>query len=104
MKKLLFISIISIIAFGCSTVKPHIQHSEVTIVSQDTSKIWILNANHGPIIYNVWSQGLYGNNTKAYLVDSVEFAELSKNAVPCRCSDMTPKYANKQNVIFTSGK
>lgn len=101
MKKLLFLSFI---AFGCKTVKPYIQHSEVTIVTQDTSKIWILNNDHGPIIYNVWSKGLYGNKTKAYLVDSVEFANLRKKSVPCTCFDQSPKFASKQNLIFTSGK
>lgn len=101
MKKLL---LISFIAFGCQTIKPHIQHSEVSVVSYDTTKMWILNKDHGPIIYKAWEQGSYGNKTKVYLVDSSEFANICKKAVPCTCGDALPKYANKNNVIYTSGK
>ena len=101
MKKLL---LISFIAFGCKTIKPNIQHSPVAVVSYDTTHIWILNESQGPIIYNVWKKGVYGNKTQPHLVDSIEFANLCKRAVHCTCGDVSPKYTTKNNVIYTSGK
>jgi hypothetical protein len=95
MKKLLFISFV---AFGCSAIKPHIQHSPVTVVSHDTTKIWILNQGYGPIIYNVWSKGTYGDKTKPYLVDSSTFASLCKKSVPCKCSEF-----KKSNIVGNVG-
>ena len=77
--------LISLVAIGCSLPKSHIKHSEVTIVTPDTSKIWILNQGHGPLIYDAWTKGHFGSKTKIRLVDSSEFARLSKKAVPCTC-------------------
>ena len=94
MKKLL---LISFIAFGCKTIQPNIQHSDVAVVSHDTTHVWILNQSQGPIIYNVWVQGLYGDKTQPHLVDSNEFANLCRKAVHCTCGDVSPKYVRKRD-------
>ena len=96
--KMKHLLLISLVAIGCSTPKSHIKHSDVTVVTPDTSKIWILNQGHGPVIYNAWIKGAYGNKTKVTLVDSIEFAQLCKKAVPCTCFEN--KSSNGQNVTL----
>ena len=82
MKKLLLISPI-LIMMSCGSTHSYIQHSDVAIVSSDLKHIYICNMNHGPMIYDCWARGCYGDTTQAHLLDSTEF---SQKAVECTCN------------------
>lgn len=81
MKKLLFL--IGVVALGLASCQSHtalVQKSDVTIMTPDSTHMWILNGGIGNVIYEQWTCGTFGDRTKVYLVDATEFSQLSKKA------------------------
>jgi hypothetical protein len=92
MKKIVYILSIGFMV-GCGVTQPsinssaqNIKHSDILISAPDTSVVWIMDTQHGNLIARTWKSGAYGDKTKVVMLDSVEFEEMSKTAVPCTCS------------------
>jgi hypothetical protein len=74
MKNLIIIVGLAIV--GCQSPQTLIVKSEFTVVNQDSTKLWIKDTDFGKHLYNAWKSGVYGNDTKVYLVDSTGFENL----------------------------
>lgn len=61
---------------GCQSSQTLIVKSEFSVVNQDSTKLWIKDTEFGRNLYNVWKSGVYGDETKVYLMDSVRFDNL----------------------------
>ena len=61
---------------GCQSPQTLIVKSEFTVVNQDSTKLWIKDTDFGKHLYNAWKTGVYGEDTKVYLVDSAGFENL----------------------------
>ena len=92
MKKLLLISPI-LFVLGCGSTSTYIKHSDVAIISSDSKHLYICNKGHGPMIYDCWFSGRYGDTTIVHLVDTTKFNNLCKKSVPCTCN--TTSYAKR---------
>ena len=77
MKNLIIIVGLAIV--GCQSPQTLIVKSEFTVVNQDSTKLWIKDTDFGKNLYNTWKTGIYGDNTKVYLLDSVRFDILVGN-------------------------
>ena len=77
MKNLIIIVGLAIV--GCQSPQTLIVKSDFTVVNQDSTKLWIKNTDFGKNLYNTWKTGIYGDNTKVYLLDSVRFDNLVGN-------------------------
>lgn len=74
MKNILIIVGLAIV--GCQSPQTLIVKSEFAVVNQDSTKLWIKDTEFGRNLYNVWKSGVYGDETKVYLMDSVRFDNL----------------------------
>ena len=77
MKKIVFP--LSVLVMGLMSCQSHtnlIQPGPVTVMTQDSSKLWIHDSDIGKNLYQVWKSGKYGPGTKVYLVDSNQFNQL----------------------------
>jgi hypothetical protein len=74
MKKLVIIVGLAIV--GCQSPQTLIVKSDITVVNQDSTKLWIKDTDFGRNLYNAWKTGVYGNDTKVYLLDSTQFDNL----------------------------
>lgn len=77
MKNLIIIVGLAIV--GCQSPQTLIVKSDFTVINQDSTKLWIRNTDFGKNLYNTWKTGIYGDNTKVYLLDSVRFDNLVGN-------------------------
>ena len=77
MKNLIIIVGLAIV--GCQSPQTLIVKSEFTVVNQDSTKLWIKDTDFGRNLYKSWKSGVYGNDTKVYLLDSVRFENLVGN-------------------------
>ena len=77
MKNLIIIVGLAIV--GCQSPQTLIVKSDFTVVNQDSTKLWIKDTDFGKNLYNTWKTGIYGDNTKVYLLDSVRFDNLVGN-------------------------
>lgn len=68
--------ILGLAIVGCQSPQTLIVKSEFTVVNQDSTKLWIKDTEFGRNLYNVWKSGVYGDETKVYLMDSVRFDNL----------------------------
>jgi len=59
--------------FGCSTTKTYIQVSPIAKRTVDYKHVYFLDNETGNIIYKMWIEGLFGNETQPHLVDSIKF-------------------------------
>jgi hypothetical protein len=74
MKKLLIIVGLAIV--GCQSPQTLIVKSDFTAVNQDSTKLWIKDSEFGRHLYKAWKSGVYGEDTKVYLLDSTRFDNL----------------------------
>jgi hypothetical protein len=74
MKKVLII--VGLAIGGCQSPQTLIMKSDFTAVNQDSTKLWIKDTEFGKFLYKSWKNGVYGNDTKVYLLDSTEFNNL----------------------------
>ena len=74
MKKLFIVMGLAIV--GCQSPQTLIVKSNITVVNQDSTKLWIKDTDFGRTIYNAWKSGVYGDDTKVYLLDSTQFDNL----------------------------
>ena len=74
MKKLVIVVGLAIV--GCQSPQTLIVKSDITVVNQDSTKLWIKDTDFGRNLYNAWKTGVYGNDTKVYLLDSTRFNNL----------------------------
>jgi|688.fasta_scaffold06268_8 hypothetical protein len=74
MKKLFIVMGLAI--GGCQSPQTLIMKSDFTAVNQDSTKLWIKDTEFGKHLYNAWKTGVYGDDTKVYLLDSTEFNNL----------------------------
>jgi hypothetical protein len=77
MKNLIIIVGLAIV--GCQSPQTLIVKSDFTVINQDSTKLWIKDTDFGKNLYNTWKTGIYGDNTKVYLLDSVRFDILVGN-------------------------
>lgn len=77
MKNLIIIVGLAIV--GCQSPQTLIMKSDFTVINQDSTKLWIKDTDFGKNLYNTWKTGIYGDNTKVYLLDSVRFDILVGN-------------------------
>ena len=77
MKNLIIIVGLTIV--GCQSPQTLIVKSDFTVINQDSTKLWIKDTDFGKNLYNTWKTGIYGDNTKVYLLDSVRFDILVGN-------------------------
>jgi len=74
MKKLFIVMGLAIV--GCQSPQTLIIKSDFTITNMDSTKLWIKDTDFGKHLYDAWKTGVYGNDTKVYLLDSTEFNNL----------------------------
>lgn len=68
--------IVGLAIVGCQSPQTLIVKSDFTVVNQDSTKLWIRDTEFGRNLYNTWRTGVYGEDTKVYLLDSVRFDNL----------------------------
>lgn len=68
--------IVGLAIVGCQSPQTLIVKSDFTVVNQDSTKLWIKDSEFGRNLYNAWKTGVYGEDTKVYLLDSVRFDNL----------------------------
>jgi hypothetical protein len=74
MKNLIIIVGLAIV--GCQSPQTLIVKSDFTVVNQDSTKMWIKDTEFGRYLYKSWKTGVYGDDTKVYLLDSTRFDNL----------------------------
>jgi hypothetical protein len=81
-KKIISIFIV-VSMFGCKNNHSLVSFSDITVVKIESEKItdlYISDKGYGPYLYDTWRTGVYGNEIKVFLLDSVEFKKLYKSA------------------------
>jgi hypothetical protein len=67
---------------SCQSHSSLIQVSDFTVMTQDSTKLWIRDTEFGKSLYQTWQKDSFGpDKTKVTLVDSVEFGNLCNRAI-----------------------
>jgi len=84
MKKLVFpLSVMVMGLMSCQSHSSLIQVSDFTVMTQDSTKLWIRDTEFGKSLYQTWQVELAKQDrTKVILVDSVEFENLCDKSIP----------------------
>lgn len=82
MKRLIFpLSVMVMGLMSCQSQSSLVQVSDFTVMTQDSSKLWIRDTEFGKSLYETWKKDTYSPaKTKVELVDSVEFYQICKKA------------------------
>jgi len=75
MKKYILILVVGIMS-GCSSTQTCVQVSPVAKRTVNGKHVYFLNNETGNMIHRMWTKGLFGNETKPHLVDSVMFYQI----------------------------
>ncbi len=81
--------------FGCSTTRTYIQVSSIAKITIDYKNLYILNNEHGNMIYKMWVDGLFGDETQPHLVDSIRFI-----SIPVKLTGSVKKENYKKYIKF----
>lgn len=83
MKKLVFpLSVMVMGLMSCQSQSSLVQVSDFTVMTQDSSKLWIRDTEFGKSLYETWKKDSFSpTKTKVELVDSVEFHTLCSKSI-----------------------
>ena len=74
--KTIIIALVLGTMFGCSSTRTCVQVSPVAKRTVDGKHIYFLDNETGNMVYRLWTIGVYGNETKPHLVDSMKFISI----------------------------
>jgi P pilus assembly chaperone PapD len=86
MKKIILILVVGIMS-GCKSNQTLVRLSEISVGKVETEKVtdlYIKNGGFGPFLYQAWMDGIWGNNVKVHLVDSVKFRNMCDKTAPVK--------------------
>lgn len=68
---------------SCQSHSSLVQVSDFTVMTQDSTQLWIRDTEFGKSLYETWKKDFYSPvKTKVELVDSVEFYKLCTKSIP----------------------
>lgn len=75
MKKIIIVLVLGTM-FGCSTTQTCVQVSPVAKRTVDGKHVYFLDNETGSMVYRIWTTGVYGDEIKPHLVDSIKFISI----------------------------